>query len=341
MGGILVEARLDRRLIVLRGKREVAFDAGQYWHERTPRMGAGRKLRTLLRVGRAVMLHTPRWSQAQRLLEDIAVDLQLGSPTVSCEVVNLQAVQGKSALQAWSWVMMRMTGFCGLPVERRLAQAVSRDGFRTLMGELLVRSASGPNRCVMLVGLEAVHLDALRDLLDVYHEHALAFGDRVRLNLLVAGADHPPHLASAGTSRLSLPDYAPAEAIESLVEQVGPQPVARLERIAALTGGIPALVDRIGSQGAAAMEEIVSTREAVWRHLGPLGAEIRSVFEIVWAEPALSKRLELLAKDGPQPEIWELDTRLLRSGLIRPLGHGTRTRVEIRAPVFGDMAHAG
>ena len=67
---------------------------------------------------------------------------------------------------------------------------------------------------------------------------------------------------------------------------------------------------------------------------------IRSVFEIVWAEPALSKRLELLAKEGSQPEIWELDMRLLRAGLIRQLGRGSRTRVEIRAPVFGEMAHA-
>jgi hypothetical protein len=302
-------------------------------------MAAARKLRTFLRVGRPVMLHTARWSQAQRLLEDIAVDLQLGAPTITCEVVNLQAVQGKGALQAWSWVMQRMTNFCGLPVDGRLAQAVSRDGFRTLLGELLVRSTTGPLRCLMLVGLEAVHLDALRDLLEVYHGHVLAFGDRVRLNLLVAGAVDAPHLATDAANRIALPDYAPDEAVESLVEQAGPQPIARLRRVAQLTGGIPALLDRLGSQGAAVLDEVAGSKEAVWRHLGPLGPEVRSVFEIVWAEPALSKRLEILAKDGPQNLESDVDARLVRSGIARALPRGSQPRVEIRAPIFADLAH--
>ncbi len=313
------------------------MDAGQYWHERTPRMVAARKLRTLLRAGRPTLLHTPRWSQSARWLEDVALDLQLGSPTVQSEVVPLAPMQGRSAVQAWAWVMQRMSGFCGLPDDRRLAQAVNREGFRTLMGELLERSATGPERCAMLLGLESVHLDVLRDLLEVYREHTLAFGEGVRLNFLVTGAVEAPHLGFETTNRLSLPDFSTTEAIESLVEQVGPQPIPRLRQLAVLTGGIPALLDRIGSLGPAAIDDAGGARDAIWRFLGPLGAEIRSVFQIAWAEPALSRRLEVLAKEGAQPEMLEVDARLLRTGLVRLVRRGSRPRIEIRAPVFADL----
>jgi hypothetical protein len=49
--------------------------------------------------------------------------------------------------------------------------------------------------------------------------------------------------------------------------------------------------------------------------------------------------LELLAKDGPQPFDAEVDARLVRAGIARSLPRGSQPRVEIRAPIFADLAH--
>lgn len=329
--------RLHRRTALLRAKRDGAFDPGQYWHEGADRQRAMRKLRALLRLMQPVILSTPRWSQAHRFIEDLAVDLSVGQPAIQGHVLSLQAVQGKSALQAWAWVMARFTDLCSISVDRRFAQAVSRDGFRTLFANLLRQAQGGPRRCLMLYGLEAVHLDALRDLLDVYEQHMLEARDRRRINLLIAGTVDVPALG-ANVTRMTLPDYGKAEAIEALVEIVGPQPTARLERLIGAVGGVPAVIERLAAEGPAAIEDAVATREGVWRRLGPVGAEIRSAFAIVSADNALSQRLEQLAREGPSPEMPDRDPRLVRAGLVRFTRKGKAKLTGVRAPVFADLA---
>jgi len=137
-----------------------------------------------------------------------------------------------------------------------------------------------------------------------------------------------------------LADYGQSEAMNALVEQLGPQASHRLQTIVAHIGGVPAVLDALVAAGQSAVNAVVADPTSVWDVLTSLSPEIRQAFQIVRADHVLSERLETIAKEGLVPIDLLSDPPLEMAGLIHR--HPQRNdRVEIRAPVFAALALAG
>ncbi len=331
--------RLDRRLAILRGKREGAFDTDQYYLERAERARVARKARCLLRAMRPLVLVTPRWSQPRRFLDDVAVDLLLGEPAVHCRTLSLQPLEGRTPHQAWAWLVQAITSFCEIEPESAW-QVVDRHGFRSLLKELLERAdATGERRCLMIHALEHLHVEALRDLMTVFEDHVYHRTGPASFNLALAGTIDAPHFEFAEFERLVLPDFAEQEAVEALVEHLGTADLPRLRALVELVGGVPAVLDALGTEAADRIGDLIADRGTFWRTLGSLAIDIRRAFDIVAADDTLSSRLEFIARHGPQPPDPERDEPLVRAGLVRQAGSSpTERRTSLRAPVFADLA---
>lgn len=333
--------RLQRRIEVLRRKRRGAFDPRQYWFDHAERTRVSRRVRVTLRSGRPVVVITPRWSRAQQFLDDIATDLQLGEPAIAARTLNLAPLRGLTAHQAWAWIAGAVAEFCQTPLQDGPAwQAVSRRGFRTVMKDLFSRAEGGRRRCLMLHGLESIHVEALRDLIAVFLEHIEAYGSDRCFNLLFAGSHDAPMDELGSALRVELSDYASPEAVEVLVEHLGPLEPHRLESVVAVVGGVPALLDALGAADERVLTEVIADRNQLWRALGPVADELRAALDIVNADPRLSHRLERLARMGPLPEEPDRDAQLQRAGLVRRVPKHAGALTEVRAPWFSDLVIA-
>lgn len=327
--------RLARRTTILKGKRSGAFDPDQYYAERASRARIARKARIRLRRMEPLVLVTPRWSEARRFLDDLATDLLVGVPAVRARTLSLHPLQGRTPHQAWSWLVLAMTEFCCLPLEGPAWQVVSRRGFRHVMRDLFAGAEEGERRCLMLHGLENVHVEALRDLIDVFSEHVAGRSGPAHFNLLLAGAIDAPHFEFEGVERLVLPDFADFEALEALVESVGSENLQKLKSITESVGGIPAVLDALSQRAPERLSELVAERRAVWKVAGPIAGEIRKAVDIVTADELLLSRFEQIAREGPLPPD-PRDEALIRAGLVRQSGpQGTR-RTSLRAPFLQD-----
>lgn len=331
--------RLERRLAILRGKRQGAFDPDQYHFEHARRTRVARRVRTRLRRLEPVTLVTPRWSQARRFLDDLATDLAVGEPAVACRTLDCAPLRDRTRHQAQAWFVEALTEFCGLTLDGPSWQAVARLGFRTVVRSLLTRAdATDTRRCLMLHGAEHIPSEALDDLISAFDEHVRAAGTSRRFNLLVAGRSGLP--AFEGQRHDELPDFAEAEAMEVLVEHLGPLEPHRLRSVVALVGGVPAILDALGAEPDHRLTDIVQDRDAVWRAIGRLANEIRSAFTHVASDGGLIRRFERIAREGPVPEEPERDDRLRRAGFVE-VDRAVGGRVsQLRAPVFADLALA-
>ncbi len=330
--------RLERRLAILRGKREGAFNHDQYYLERACRARVARKARSLIRRMEPVVLVTPRWSQVQRFLDDISVDLQLGQPDVVCRTLSLLPLEGRTPHQAWSWLVQAVTEICQLSIDGPAWQVVSRHGFRHVMRELFQRAdALGVRRCLMIHGIEHIHVEALSDFLQVFEDHAHHRTTAPQFNLLLAGSVDAVHFDLAPATRLELPDFSDVEAVEVLVGHLGPQDPGRLQSLVELVGGVPAILDVLATEAAESLSDIVANRDAFWQVLGHLALEIRTAFDIVASDDSLCSRLELIAREDYVTEDQQ-DQRLIQAGLVEHRGSGRVRRASLRAPVFADLA---
>lgn len=333
-----ITPRLDRRLTILRGKRAGAFDRDQYYLEGATRARVARKTRCYLRNMQPVVLITPRWSQPRRFLDDVAVDLIVGSPSVYCRTLSFRPLDGRTPYQAWSWLVQAIVEFCGLTVQGDARRAESRHGFRVVMKELFRRAERESRRCLMIHAAEHIHVEALQDFISVFEDHLHHRTTSPGFNLLLAGAMDAPHLEFEGARRLVLPDFTETEALEALVEHLGPDNLPRLQSLVTTVGGIPAVLDALGTEASGRISDVVADRASFWRTLGSLGQEIRRTFDIVAGDPSLSARLQELARSGPLPPDSRRDARLLRAGLVHQIGkQAHRTTTRLRAPVFADL----
>lgn len=328
--------RLERRTWLLRGKREGAYDVDQLWHEGAQRSRVARRLRVLLRRNDPVVLVTPRWSQPARFLDDLALDLQVGSPRVRARVLSLQPLQARSVVETWQWLVRAIAEFAPrAALNSRASQCVDRHGFRSVLDQMLTRTIVGPRQVLLIHSLEHLHLEVRQDLWEAFSGHVEAAGAHRTFNLLLAGALEPQAFDIENTNRMVLPDFSHAEAIEAIVEHVGPVDSARLESVWNLFGGVPALIEQIGR--ASESSELSGDRDALWRALGPLADEVRGAVAIVSAVDGLGERLEEILKAGETPEISSSDRMLLRAGLLTERGQEARS-VRLRAPVFAALA---
>mgnify|MGYP000312213175 CR=1 FL=1 len=329
----MIQQRLDRRLILLRGKRNGAFDPDQRYYESAPRARAARQLRVMLRRMQPATVVTPRWSQARRFLDDLSGDVMIGEPSVLCRTLSLLPLEGRTPHQAWAWLVQAITEFCHLDLEGPAWQVVSRRGFRHVMTDLLRRADHGQRRCLMIHGAEHIHVEALRDLISVLENHIAERTEEPRFNLLLAGAVDANHFHIAGCRRLTLPDYGTDEAVGNLVESTGPIDHGLLESVVEIVGGVPAFLDVLG-QDSSRLTELLVDREAVWRLLGSIALDVRSAVEILQAEDDTFDRLEALAK-GPLPT-QPLDGRLYTAGLVRR----EEGQTSLRASILGDLVRS-
>ncbi|MFT4627854.1 MAG: hypothetical protein ACI8PZ_006544 [Myxococcota bacterium] len=330
--------RLDRRLASLRGKRNGCFDTDQYYVEQAARARVGRRLRFHLRRDQPVMLVAPRWSQAHRFLDDLSVDLGIGKPGIIARPLSLAPLAGRTVHQAWAWLVQALSEFGAVPLEGPAWQAVNSRGFRHVMGDHLRRIDDGTRRCLLMHGLEHAPMEAVTDLIQVFEAHSVAMGNKRRFNLLLCGSVDSAHIDFDATERLLLPDFGDEEALDSLIEHLGPTESATLREAIAIVGGVPAILDTLGGETLSVVREIVENRDSVWRLLGKLAAEIRGAIEIAIGDEALALRLELLASEGPQTDTHEVDDTLIRAGIA--LRDPRTSSLQVRAPMFSDLALA-
>ncbi|MEZ4321181.1 MAG: hypothetical protein R3F61_27145 [Myxococcota bacterium] len=334
--------RLTRRIAILRGKREGAFDPNQYYFENARRTRLARAVRVHLRFGRPVVLVAPRWSQAEVFLEDLSVDLSLGDPSILARTLSLAPLKGLTAHQGWGWLAAAVAEFCQIHLEEGPAwQAVSRRGFRAVMAELMARAEGGRPRCLLVHHVEHLPVDALTDLVDVFREHVARFPHGRCFNLLLAGSVDARHFDLAGAVRMVLPDFSTIEAVEILVEHLGPLDAHRLRHVVDVVGGVPALLDALGESGENDLSGVLADRENLWRALGIVADEVRHALDIVNSDERLSTRLERLARLGPLPEDPEFDFPLRQAGLVRQQIGTTGVHTIIRTPWFSELALAG
>ncbi len=325
--------RLDRRTRILRGKREGAFDRDQYFLERASRARAARKVRLLLRRQVPVILITPRWSEAQAFLDDLGTDLALGAPRIHCRTLSMAPMLGRSVHAARTWLVRALIEFCGLQVDGPVAQAVDRHGFRQVMREVLRRVEEGPRRALLVHQVEHLEVEARNDLIRVFSEHREEQGGRCRINLLLACSVDAPSFEVRDAERVFLSDFSEVEAVENLVELAGPAAHTELRYVVRTVGGVPALLRSLADDA-----PLPASRDEVWRALGTLADEVRGAVSIVSSDDRLADRFEEVLQLGPLPIEPERDAPLLRAGLLQELYGGLSARVQVRSPLFAELA---
>lgn len=332
--------RLTRRLTLLRAKRLGCFDRDQYWVESADRARVARKVRSRLRRMQPVVLLTPRWSSPRRFLDDVATDLLIGSPEVTCRTLDCTQLKGLTIHQAWAWFASALAELAGLRLDGPAWQAVSRLGFQHVITQALRALQEGHHRrCLMLFALEQVPLEALEDLVAAFESWRDEVDeDDLRFTLLLAGSVTGEDLQVGGAGRpLVLPDYAHREAVEALVEDLGPLEAHRLSAVIDVVGGVPLLIEQLATQGEGVVGEIVARPESVWRLLGPVATQVRGAYEILASDEQMMDRLDTLTNDGPQPELVEVDPVLVLAGFATRTRDRHLTRVQIRASLFEEL----
>ncbi len=331
--------RLERRLQILREKRLGSFDPEQYYLETALRGRTARRVRTDLRRMEPVILLTPRWSRSQTFLEDLAMDLAVGTPPVGCRTVSFRPLQGKSETDAWRYCLSVLAQ---LSVDRwteaRAPLVVSRLGFRTAAVELLMRAQDRPGVRVALLGHAGEYLpfETLLDLSTAWRTFSELQPEDRRTTLLLAATVDGPQIQLGDARRVMLDDLGEAEAAASLVSRVGFTSPIRLENAARFTGGVPDIVQRLGT-GARELGQLPSSASGLLRALGPLADEIRSVVDIASSDPLIAERLDMFLDGEALDEEKSVDRSLVMAGLVKHTTADGVRKVTLRAPVIGDL----
>lgn len=301
------------------------------------RSRTARKLRVELRRGSTVALATPRWSQPQTFLEDLALDLAVGEPGVGCRTVSFRAAAGRPLAEAW-WVALHVFSQLGQRswVSGPPMAVVDDRGFRAMLARVLEQAEEAIDHPVALLahGAEALPVAVLEDIGRVWTAHADALGPDRRCLLLLAGS--VPAEVLPGAARVDLLDYGAEEAASALLERGGPFPGRALRTLARFTGGVPGLVDALGerlSEG----ETPTLNPDALLSALGPMADELRGAVDIASADEGLADRLQALLAGEALPEDPSVDEPLRAAGLIRTSRQGGGPQVELRAPAIAAL----
>lgn len=329
--------RLERRLKLLRAKRDGCFNQDQRYLEASVRARAARRVRSLLRRQRPVLMLTPRWSRPDRFLDELSVDLQISRPRIAARVVPLGVVKGRDVHEVWTFLLRSIVEACHLDLKGPASQPVKRDGFRRVLSRLLERTNGGPKRALLLQGIEHLDVDTLKDVYRCLSEHQALAGDQLAFNLLFAGSAALPRTELPGIETVVLPDFGVEEAIDALREYTDRSETRDVELAAALVGGVPALMHAVGRQ-AESSGMWATSQDGVWKAIGPLAEELRHAVDIVAADGELADRLEKVARDGTVALAPAFDAKLVRAGLVRAVPRMRRPHVTVRAPLVAQLA---
>lgn len=326
--------RAQRRRVVFRERGAPVAPGPLRRVPEAPRTRTARRIRGLLRRVERIALLTPRWSAPQAFLEDLALDLAVGEPGVACRTIGLRPLRGRTAPEAWNYLLRVLCDLDGDAAGRPVPVVCTRSGFQNASAWLLERAHHASPRPVALLAWDAHHLpvDVLDDLLEAWSSYQARVGDERRCGLLLAGGVDAPSFRHGLPYHLDLGDYAEAEAAATMVLQMGPLPMPVLQAAAHFSGGVPAIVHALGA-GVAEQALMPEDAEAMFRCLGPMASEIRTAVSVALARPESAERFHALAAGGPLDEE-PADAELVMAGLARRLRGGPGGRVELRSPAL-------
>lgn len=327
--------RMIRRTILHEGRREALLGGSCGATIRAPRDGAARRVRMALRRLRPVILTTPRWSAVSAFLSDLEEDLAIGEGRVRIERAALHTLRGGTPA-AWGTLLRLVASACPLG-PTRLAQPVDRKGFRYILAELLQAAGEGAPRALALHGVETVPMEALEDLVQGFDARRKELKGKNRFTLLLAGSVPLPGLTPSGGVRMDLPDYGPEEAVQALVERLGPRDPRLLRGIVELVGGVPSLIEAVGHIGRDALS---LDRHRILRSMGALSDEIRGAVSIVVSDGDLAERLDEVVRTTRSPWVAPHDTALLAAGLVRRENHRGVPHAVVRSSLFTHAVRA-
>lgn len=330
--------RTARRLALWQAKQGTVVDADQVWQESAIRARAARRVRTNLRRLEPVAMLTPRWSAPQNFLEDIALDLAVGEPSVGCRTVSFRPLLGRSNPEAWNFILRVLAELGSINWQQRpLPMVVDRRGFYYASERLLDEAHEESPYPVALLAHSCEHLpvDVLEDIALVwarYSERARA--DR-RCTVLLAGSVDTPALDVGGAARMELTDFHECEAAAALVMHVGAIPPRLLEKAAQFSGGVPDIVRALGEGVADGV--FPSQPEDMLRMMGPVTEDLRQAVQGAMATPDTADRLMHLMLGEPLIEEPMVDRGLLMAGLLRRTRGVGEPRVELRSAAFAAL----
>lgn len=352
--------RSDRRFVLLRARRESNFDGSQRRLESAIRSRTARRIRGHLRRLEPVAMITPKWSAPQAFLEDLALDLAVGEPRVSCRTVALRPLMGRSAPEAWNFLLRVMGELCGPEYAHRPMPVVcDRRGFLYAAEATLdLAQDEAPLPVALLAhGTEHLPIEVLTDLAAIWARYAEQAGAARRFTLLLAGAVETPAFHVNPLPPIELADYGEAEAAATLVMRLGAVDPQVLRRVVLLSGGMPAIVQGLAAAADRAGEDtrpvvpsggfrverrrpgelrrLPTDSEALLRAVGPLADELRASVATVLSDPDVAGRFYALGDRGYAPEHPQLDAPLLNAGLARRVrGRPGGPFVELRSPAL-------
>lgn len=338
----LAEPRVARRLRAARWKADAApvgpqARAQQTFLDTALRSRSARLVRTFLRRMEPVFVATPRWSRPQAFLEEVALDLAVGEPSVGCRTVGFRPLKSRGPAGAWPF-LLAVLGQLGRGASGdTVATAVDRQAFRAGVGEALeaAHRSSRHRLAVLMHGIENLPVEVLADLVEEWSRYRQDHPEGARVTLLLAGAERPDWLQLPDLHEVRLEDYSESETIAAIVARCGPLPPRRLLALARFTGGVPAVVD--------AVAELVQAKgprldvDLMLQGMGPIADEMRGALDIVAARGELADRLNLLARASTLPADAALDASLRAAGLLRQRRRAGQDEVCLRSPALAAL----
>ncbi len=332
--------RFERRRALLQGRRAAAFDPEQLRIEGAPRARLARRIRGHLRRLEPIAMLTPRWSAPQGFLEDLALDLAVGEPELGCRTVSFRPLMGRSAPEAWNFLLRVLGDLGGQDYGTRIAPMVcDRRGFYNAAEMLLDNAQEEAEYPIALLAHGAEHLpvEVLDDIAQVWARYAENVTTDRRCTLLLAGSVDTPALDVGNATRIDLADFGELEAADSLVVQLGAADAEAVERAARFSGGVPAIVQAL-INGVGRADELPRTPQDLLRAVGPVGDEIRGAVQGALTTPDTAERLHCLLDGEPQLEEPHVDEALLLAGVIRRVRRVGGPHVALRSPAIASAA---
>ena len=297
---------------------------------------AARAVRARMRRMEPVVLVAPPWAAVPRFLEDLSLDLAVGEPAVGCRVVSFRSAYGRPQAECWQ-LALQLFGQLGQRGWHRAGPTTVADrrGFRFALESVLERAhTESPHRVALLArDVEALPVDILEDVAATWSAYRERHAVDRRCAVLLATTESAGWLRLGTAPKVALVDFADSEASASIISRSGPLPVKDLERVTRITGGIPSLVERAAD--AARRTGVLPTDEReLLESFGPVAGELRAAVDQAIAHDDLADRLVGLRPGATEAEVPEVDTPLIRAGLLRRVRAPGGTQVELRAPIL-------
>ena len=327
-------------MALLRGRRDYVFDTQQVHLEEAIRGRTARRIRGHLRRMDSVAMITPRWSSPQGFLEDMALDLAVDEPEIGCRTVSFRPLMGRSAPEAWNFLLRVLSELPGGDWGTRPVPMVcDRRGFFYAAEQLLESAHEQALYPVAMLahGVEHLPVEILDDLAQVWTRYLDQTRTGRRCTLMLAGSVDTPALDVGGATRVELCDYGESEAAASLILKLGLVDPAVLDRAVRFSGGVPSLVEALGA-GALERGELPRQPGELLRCMGPTAEDLRGAVEMALTSSGTADRFHMLLDGEARTEDPDMDRSLLMAGLVRRVRVTGAPQVMLRSPALAAIS---